>query len=628
MNQVNEIPTAELGELRFGQPFRDMDEADLAWLNSRLVARRFARGEPILEIGQPAGMLFFISSGSVLLEIEAGKRKRVVAELVTGECFPLEALIPDGVVSSRFRAGHDVVCQQLAAADLFALSERSAVFRKFCRLRVEAARAHQAQRTAPAVEQAKSLEGNLNRPLSAIGYDAVLTMNSDAALGDVLAEMHRQHGRTCVIVNARKEMVGSFSLRDLLGYVVHHPIDAGVRISKLMALPLPALPLDAPAYAAAALMAERGCNEAALLDDGKVAGIVDEQQLFEVASLNIGYLSRRLKAADVRAEWVSVAQLIAQYARQLVEQGLAATRVTRLVSELSDQLAVRIIAQEFSRLEIPEGTRWAWLVFGSEGRHEQTLVTDQDNGVAFSVPKGADLEAVRGLFLEASQRVNETLAACGYSLCKGGIMAGNPNCCLSVDEWKQKCRTWLLNPEPEAILNASIFFDGRFLTGHRELARIMHKALQSQVPNARRFQLLLAGNALQRTPPIGFFRDFRTDDDGMIDLKLGAVAVFVDAARLYALVHGAAECATDKRFERLSALGKLTKKDVTAWQKAFAFVQTLRLRAQCEALATGQPASNRVNPYALNDLDRRFLLESLRQAAKLQKRMELDFARQ
>lgn len=620
------MQNSTLGDLAYGQPFRDMSEEDLVWLGSRLVSRSFAAGDLVIDVGQPAAGLFFISSGSVRLEVDPGKR--VVAELVTGECFPLEALTSGRVVSSRFTADRDVLCQELRAADLLALSERSEVFREFCRKRTEATRTRERQPATPAATRLASLEDDLNRPLSAIGHDPALTMKSEATLGQVLAEMHQHNGRTCVIVNSIDEMVGSFSLRDLLERVAQQPLDTGLRVSAFMALPLPALPLDATAYAAAALMAERGCGEVALLDQGKIVGVIDEQHVFELASLHIGSLSRRLRSANTLGEWVKVSRLIAHYARQLIGQGLAATRVTHLVSELTDQLAERIIASEFSRLELPQGTLWAWLVFGSEGRHEQTLVTDQDNGLAFSLPQGGDLEATRTLFLAAAQRVNQTLAECGQSLCKGGIMAGNPTCCLSADEWRQKFRNWIARPEPEAILNASIFFDFRFLTGQSELAASLHAALTSQAPESQRFQRLLAGSALQRTPPIGFFRDFRTDVEGMIDLKLGAVAIFVDAARLYALVNGASECATDARFDRLSALGKLNKKDVTAWQNAFAFVQTLRLRIQSEALAAGQPASNRIDPYALNDLDRRFLLESLRQAAKIQKRMQMDFAQQ
>lgn len=140
---------------------------------------------------------------------------------------------------------------------------------------------------------------------------------------------------------------------------------------------------------------------------------------------------------------------------------------SRIVAQLSDRLAMQIINSEFSKLKLPDGTRWVWLVFGSEGRHEQTLLTDQDNGLVFSLPAGADLEATRRVFLDAAKQINEDLAVCGYFLCSGGIMAGNPPCCLSVDEWRQE------------------------------------------------------------------FRNFRTDGDGMIDIKHGAVAIFVDAARFF-----------------------------------------------------------------------------------------------
>ncbi len=618
------MQSSVLGELRYGQPFRDMNEDDLVWLDSRLKRRCFTAGELVIDAGVPASRLFFIARGNVLLETDPDNR--IVAELVTGECFPLETLISGSAVQLRFRANQELLCEELSEEDLQMLSRRSDVFRKFCLRLIDSIHSHEFNRSITVYTQLQSLEDDFGRPLSATDYVPPLTIESDATCGRMLSEMHKQEGRTCLIVNSLHEMVGSFGLHDLLERVIRQPIDSDLRVSAVMALPIPALPLDAPAYAAAALMAERGCHEIALLDNGKVAGIIDEQHLFELSNLSAADLSRRLRTADTVEEWIKVSGNITHYTRHLIGQGFAAARVTRLVSELTDKLTVNIITKEFSQLQLPEGTRWAWLVFGSEGRHEQTLLTDQDNGLVFSLPEKSNLEAVRQAFIHASKAINETLAECGYPLCKGLIMASNPDCCLSQDEWLQKFYNWIANPDPEAILNATIFFDFRFLTGHRELVAAMQTGLAAMVPENHLFPLLFAESAMQRAPPIGFFRDFQTDNDGMIDLKLGAVTIFVDAARLYALINGVIECATDKRFDRLSALGKLDKNTTIAWQNAFSFVQTLRLRSQNESLTAGRMASNRLNPYELNELDRRFLLESLRQAAKLQKRVQMDFS--
>ncbi|MBW4968450.1 cyclic nucleotide-binding protein, partial [Pseudoalteromonas sp. CR1] len=81
------------------------------------------------------------------------------------------------------------------------------------------------------------------------------------------------------------------------------------------------------------------------------------------------------------------------------------------------------------------GVPFSWLCFGSEGRREQTLFTDQDNGILFDAKDAAEAAAIRGRLLPLAQQINQSLALCGFSLCKGNIMAGNPELCLSRAEW-------------------------------------------------------------------------------------------------------------------------------------------------------------------------------------------------
>lgn len=139
------MKSSVLDELRYGQPFRDMSEADLAWLEGRIVQRSFAAGESIIGIGDPASRLLFIYRGNVRLEVDPDSR--IVAELVPGECFPLETLIPGSIVPSRFRAGQNTTCGELSADDLQALIERSEVFREFCSKRADAMRSHEKRRS-------------------------------------------------------------------------------------------------------------------------------------------------------------------------------------------------------------------------------------------------------------------------------------------------------------------------------------------------------------------------------------------------------------------------------------------------------------------------------------------------
>jgi CBS domain-containing protein len=62
---------------------------------------------------------------------------------------------------------------------------------------------------------------------------------------------------------------------------------------------------------------------------------------------------------------------------------------------------------------------------------------------------------------------------------------------------------------------------------------------------------------------------------------------------------------------------------VDATVQAFHFLQFLRLRQQDPAIAQG--AANRIDPYALHEVDQRMLKEAFRQAKQLQERLRMSY---
>jgi CBS domain-containing protein len=283
------------------------------------------------------------------------------------------------------------------------------------------------------------------------------------------------------------------------------------------------------------------------------------------------------------------------------------------------------------------GLDWCWLSVGSEGRREQTVATDQDNAILF---RGAAEEsaAARGRLVPFARAVNDALAELGFPLCTGGIMAGNPEHCLSVEEWRSRFALWVREPTPEALLQANIFFDFRSLHGNHALAEELRAWLVGVTPESRLFQRLLVANALQAEPPLGRIRTFRTDDGefaGTIDLKTHGTRIFVDAARAFALSLGIADTNTSQRLRLAGRRLNIDERETDSIVEAYHFLQLLRLRAQRgeldaergEAGDRPRAAANRLDPYALNDLDRRMLKEAFRQARILQQRLEQTIGR-
>jgi CBS domain-containing protein len=208
-------------------------------------------------------------------------------------------------------------------------------------------------------------------------------------------------------------------------------------------------------------------------------------------------------------------------------------------------------------------------------------------------------------------------------------MAGNPAWCLSAAEWRQRFADWIDTPEPAALLNAAIFFDFRPVWGERAPVAALRAWLAGYAADRSRFLLLMAQNALGNQPPLGLVRDFIVASGGAhpgtLDLKVNGVQPFVEAARVCALAAGVAATNTLDRLREFARARGVPPAEAEAWREAFRFVQLLRLRLNAAQSAAGDPMHNHLDPGALNELERRFLKEAMRQARKLQARLAREF---
>ncbi|MBY0431341.1 MAG: CBS domain-containing protein [Rhodospirillales bacterium] len=603
--------------LRRRPPFDVMEAEHLAWVAGRLRPAHYRRDTVILPAGMAATRLLFITEGAVRVEDSSG---RAVAELVAGECFPLESLDPDGHVNATFRARQDSGCHALESADIAELQRLSPPFAEFCR-----------HRTATFLDNARRRAGErgpierpgLNGRLGELMRGTPITCPPETPLRQVLAIMNELHLGSMIVADAEKRPLGIFTLPDVLSRVVMGGLDLDLPIARAMTPRPVTLPASAAGHDAAVVMARHGFRHIIVEDQGRIVGIVTEHDLFKVerASKIADEIRRAGSVADLAAASTGIQRL----AFNLLSQGVPAAQINQVISTLNDQLTERVIDLELAGADL-DGLRFCWMTMGSEGRGEQTLYTDQDNGIIFALPPGMSAEQARQKLLPLAQRINEALDVCGFPKCKGGIMAGNPKWCLSLEEWRDRFTAWINQPEPEALLNATIFFDFRGLCGDLSLAEDLRVWLTRAARGQNRFLHLMVENAANRSPPLGFFRDFVVDREGLVDLKLGAVALFVDAARILALANGVAACGTRDRLREAAALAHLPAGDVDAWIEAFHFVQALRLRHQYDQQHRGEALDNRINPHDLNALDRRIFLEALRQAGRLQKRLSQAYA--
>ena len=466
-------------------------------------------------------------------------------------------------------------------------------------------------------------------PLSSVIRREPVTVAPHASVRAALETMERMRIGSVVVVEPESGVpVGIFTLQDLLRRVALQNGDLEQPISNVMTRDLIALKPQATAYQAALTMARRGLRHLLVVDpEGRLVGVVSQNDLFALQRVGIKEVSNEIRGAGNMESLGHSAAEIRRLADNMLAQGVGAEQLTHFISTLNDLLTLRIIELTLPEFEPPQ-TRWCWIALGSEGRFEQTFSTDQDNGIIFEASDEAAAQDMRKRFLPFSQAVNKKLDACGFPLCKGNIMAGNPEWCLSLDEWQRKFSGWIHNAEPKALLNASIFFDFRPRYGAEDLADALRGWLLSAAGGNPLFLRQMAENALQCQPPLGLIRDFVYDDNKVfphtVDLKMYGSRPFVDAARIFALACGVEHTGTAQRLRAVAASLNFGSDDVAAIIDGFYYIQLLRLRHQHQADGSAAGA-NRVDPDRLNELDRHILKEAFKQARKLQTRLALDY---
>jgi CBS domain-containing protein len=355
--------------------------------------------------------------------------------------------------------------------------------------------------------------------------------------------------------------------------------------------------------------------------------MVSERDLFAVQRLSLKQVGAAIRHAPDIATLRQVSSDIRRLTTTLLGQGVQGRQISALVSHLNDLLCEHLVALLAAEHGI-NLQRLCWLALGSEGRSEQTIATDQDNALLLAADASPEEQAAALRFADA---VNVALDSCGFPLCKGNIMARNPDCCRTLPDWQERFGRWMAQGAPADLLAANIYFDFRPLAGDAELARQLRDSITAAAAGLPRLHKQLADNALQHSPPLNWMGSLdATERDGRetLDLKMQGSALVVDAARLLALSSGIASTNTRERLMQAGTKLGVPATELETWCGAFDFVQTLRLRAQLEPQgpwSTAEP--NRIDLARLNDIDRRILKESLRAIQGLQQRIQLDFAR-
>jgi CBS domain-containing protein len=405
--------------------------------------------------------------------------------------------------------------------------------------------------------------------------------------------------------------VGIITEHDLCANVIAAGVNVDNPISQVMSTNLISLDHNAYIFEAMLLMLRYNIHHLPILKNKKPIGLIEVADIIRYESQNsLLFVSSIFQQKSSEDLVLLSAQLKNCFVR-MVNEDANSHMVGRAMSEIGRNFKQRLLelAEEMFG---PPPVPYCFLALGSMARDEQLMVTDQDNAIILD---NSYQVALHGAYFEKlANFVCDGLAACGYSYCTGDIMASNPEFRKTRSQWEDCFGDWIDNPNPQALLNCSIFFDLTGVYGRVKWAEQLNAFILRKTKKNNRFLACLAHNALNRKPPLGFFKDFVMEKDGRhnnaINLKRRGTAPLADLIRVHALAIGSQSQNSFQRLDDIIEAGILPKSKGEDLQHAMELISLVRLRHQSSDIESGIDPDNNIEPESMSDLKDAFLVLS------------------
>ena len=467
----------------------------------------------------------------------------------------------------------------------------------------------------------------LHEPIEALGVTPIL-VPMDERLGDVAAAM-TEHGVTAALVASTTGMpIGIVTDHDIRARVVAAGKAVDDPVETVMTAPLIRLPVGAPVYEALLRMEQAGVRHLAVEDaSGGISAVVDKEALIRSPRYAPMVVLRDIARATSADEVARRCERTVPLAAGLLGSTSRPRPVTSTLTSVFDAATTRLIELALEELG-PAPAAFAWVAFGSQGRGEVHLTSDQDSGLIYGLPEGSDADEIGSWFRTLGARVTEGLAVAGYPACRGRVMAGEPKWCRSLADWIETYDGWLRRMDAQDVTDLSIFLDFRLVRGDATLVGELRRYVHETLPQQRGAQYLLARNALDFRPPLrlpgNIYLGGASESSGRFDLK-DALQPIVAFARVYAERQRIVATHTLERIEALADRELLPAGSRAEIADAYDFLFALRLRTQLEDVRAAHEPTSVVELSALTAIQRELLRQAFGAIADVQKVAEREF---
>ncbi len=612
-------------------PFSFVKDTVLAGIMKDLSLAFHPRGQVILRQNGPAAEhLAVIRSGSVKVFIKMKEGEEVLVDTRTeGEFFGMRSFLFGDISLDTIVATQDTSAYLVRRQTVLELLKTNAQFSEFCLRSLLQRLIHMAykemnDRTLLYGGGDKLLFTNL---LGDLATRNVVTASEDVSIRQA-AEIMADHSiSSLILLDDHGQPSGVLTDKDLRNKVVSRGRDANGRVGDIMSVTLIKAEVKDYCYEALLKMMRYNIHHLLIVGNGELRGILTSHDLMMLQGMSPLSLAREIESQDTIDGLALAAAKINRIITLLIKEGAKASNITRIITEINDRLLKRVLEIIESRMGTPP-VSYCWIIFGSEGRKEQTFKTDQDNALIYEDRESRDDDAVR-YFAEFAAQIEHALARCGFPPCSAGYMASNPMWCQPLSVWKKYFSKWINIPTTEAILRSLIFFDFRSVHGDILLAEQLRAFLGREIKDKISFFAHMAGALVDKRPPLDIFGNFDCERKGAykgkFNIKITGLSPIIDAARFSALELKAYHTSTLERLAESKDRPCIAGKFSVELEQAFEFLMSLRLKHQYKQLTEGSSPDNFIDPHCLGKMERTMLKESFKLIGTVQETVRKQY---
>lgn len=621
--------------LKSSVPFNALGDDFLSELSGHVEVKTYQKGMYVFRQGQKSmQILFLVASGTGEVTITDQKgQESVVSYRRQYDFFGETALLTDKTYGGSVRAAEDLTCllipREKIEETIVSHPEFSSFFTTLLseRLRMlyEETVAQQSYEAYSTVESPL-----LRKRVNELMTRSPVTCHVQASVSEVARLMAEYRISSVIVVNDGLYPVGLITERDLVHKVLTRSSWQVEKLTADLVMDEKLVKLRIDDFYNQALLAvvKNQVKHMVVLDGDRLAGIVTLGDLIKTRSTGSLWVTDKIESAVNLDELARIGQEVDNFLNALVAERASVPELFEIISEMHDRLTCRIIdlcqREMISKGYGPPPVKFCFINMGSAGRKEQTLRTDQDNGIIYEDGHPDSEKYFRAL----GTRVVEELVRAGFDWCKGGTMASNPLWCRSLSQWKEMAGIWITRADPEDTRLLSILLDFRPVYGEKNLAQELWQQIFEVFKKPVKASHYLTEEEVHVKVPLTIFGGFVTEKSGPNKNELNLKHVcrhIVNCVRIFAVKNEILETSTLGRLSKILENDLLSREDVEFVQNAYEILMMLRIRENLKKVKQGKAADSYINPYSLSIIEQSLLKNALSAITRLQKLTSSNF---